>query len=156
MTRRTFLERITQLFSLGWAAMLSLPIFRFLSTSFEEKSESGWHPLLRVDANVPELDYVQVSLKRVQQEGWKRQIVEELVWVRKKKDDSFIVFNPHCTHLGCAFSWNSEMKQFLCPCHGGRFDAEGKRIAGPPPRPLDRYETRIEDNTLKIGKLLKA
>ncbi|MCI0412308.1 ubiquinol-cytochrome c reductase iron-sulfur subunit [bacterium] len=156
MNRRTFLERITQLFSLGWAAMLSLPVFRFLSISFEEESDLGWHPLIRVEANVPEHDFVQVSLKRVQQEGWKRQVVEELVWVRKKKDGSFVVFNPHCTHLGCAFSWNAEAKQFVCPCHGGRFDGEGKRIAGPPPRPLDRYETKIEDNTLKIGKLLKA
>ncbi|MCI0414954.1 ubiquinol-cytochrome c reductase iron-sulfur subunit [bacterium] len=156
MNRRTFLERITQLFSLGWFVMLSLPVFRFLSVSSEGKSESTWHALLQADANIPQEDYVQVSLKQVQQEGWKRQIVEELLWVRKKKNGSFMVFNPHCTHLGCAFSWNAEMKQFQCPCHGGRFDADGKRIAGPPPRPLDRYETKIEDNTLKIGKLLKA
>jgi Rieske Fe-S protein len=34
--------------------------------------------------------------------------------------------------------------RFRCPCHGGVFDAEGNVVEGPPPRPLDRVEVRVD------------
>jgi Rieske Fe-S protein len=40
-------------------------------------------------------------------------------------------------------------KRFICPCHLGTFTPDGKLISGPPPRNMDRLETRIEDGTLK-------
>jgi cytochrome b6-f complex iron-sulfur subunit len=49
-------------------------------------------------------------------------------------------FSRRCTDLGCLVSWNKEKEEFVCPCHQGRFDKDGKNIAGPPPRPLDRFE----------------
>lgn len=156
MNRRNFLAKLTHLFSLALGALITLPVFRFLLESLKEQSDSSWVSILSADANIATDEFVQISFKRLVQNGWTRQLVEELVWVRKKADGSFIVFNPHCTHLGCAFGWNSNSKEFQCPCHGGKFDRDGKRIAGPPPRPLDRYETKVENNVLKIGKLMKA
>ena len=41
---------------------------------------------------------------------------------------------------------------FGCPCHGGQYDTEGNRIAGPPVRALDRYSFSIRDGHLFIGK----
>ncbi len=49
-------------------------------------------------------------------------------------------FSRRCTDLGCLVSWNKEREQFLCPCHQGVYDKTGLNIAGPPPRPLDRFE----------------
>lgn len=49
-------------------------------------------------------------------------------------------FSRKCTDLGCLVSWDSSREQFICPCHNGVYDRNGKNIAGPPPRPLDRYE----------------
>ena len=40
---------------------------------------------------------------------------------------------------------------FGCPCHGGQYDTEGNRIAGPPVRALDRYSFSIRDSHLYIG-----
>jgi hypothetical protein len=37
---------------------------------------------------------------------------------------------------------------FGCPCHGGQYDTEGNRTAGPPVRALDRYDFEIENGRL--------
>jgi menaquinol-cytochrome c reductase iron-sulfur subunit len=55
-------------------------------------------------------------------------------------------------HLGCpvrAFGSSG----FGCPCHGGQYDSEGRRIAGPPVRPLNRYATTVEKGHLILGEL---
>ena len=41
---------------------------------------------------------------------------------------------------------------FGCPCHGGAYDIEGNRTAGPPVRALDRYEYSIVEGSLRLGK----
>jgi cytochrome b6-f complex iron-sulfur subunit len=57
-----------------------------------------------------------------------------------KTDEGVVAFSRRCTDLGCLVSWNKEREQFLCPCHQGIFDKTGLNIAGPPPRPLDRFQ----------------
>jgi glycine/D-amino acid oxidase-like deaminating enzyme/nitrite reductase/ring-hydroxylating ferredoxin subunit len=47
------------------------------------------------------------------------------------------VLSPVCTHAGCIVHWNEAEKTWDCPCHGGRYTAEGKCFYGPPPRDLD-------------------
>lgn len=39
-----------------------------------------------------------------------------------------------CTHLGCIVSATSD--GFACPCHGSKFDENGKVLGGPAPRAL--------------------
>jgi hypothetical protein len=41
---------------------------------------------------------------------------------------------------------------FGCPCHGGAYDTEGNRTAGPPVRSLDRFEFSIRNGNLFLGK----
>ena len=41
---------------------------------------------------------------------------------------------------------------FGCPCHGGQYDPEGNRVAGPPVRALDRYEYAIVNGRVILGK----
>jgi Rieske Fe-S protein len=57
-----------------------------------------------------------------------------------RTEEGVVAFSRKCTDLGCLVSWNREREQFVCPCHQGAFDKTGKNVAGPPPRPLDRYE----------------
>lgn len=60
-------------------------------------------------------------------------------------------FSAVCTHLGCVVQWQKEKEQFLCPCHAGMFDAEGKVIAGPPPRPLDKLPVAAREGKIVVG-----
>ena len=88
---------------------------------------------------------------------------------------SFTVLSNRCAHLGCPVQPNGplfnqqkvEQKTdtgdvtlipalpaggFGCPCHGGQYDQEGNRTAGPPVRALDRYEFYIRNGNLALGK----
>jgi len=60
-------------------------------------------------------------------------------------------FSKICTHLGCEVEWEAEKKVFFCPCHHGYFDASGKNIAGPPPRPLDKYKVTVKDGNIYVS-----
>lgn len=57
-----------------------------------------------------------------------------------------------CTHLGCIVRWRPAHRQFFCPCHGGRFDARGRVMGGPPPEPLPTLE--VEEGPEEIVVLL--
>jgi menaquinol-cytochrome c reductase iron-sulfur subunit len=155
MNRRKFLAAIVQTFSVGITALLSLPVVQFLKSAVAEEGRGTWINLLSMDSLQSSEDVRLISFSRVVRDGWLTKTVQDFVWVCKQTDEKVIVFDPHCTHLGCAVAWNSQAGDFECPCHGGRFDKNGNRTAGPPPRPLDRYETKIVGDTLKIGPLLK-
>jgi len=75
------------------------------------------------------------------------------VFLVSEGDGRFTVFDARCTHLGCPLSWSPTDRQFLCACHGGVYDARGRVVAGPPPRPLDRYEVKVQGGILYVGRL---
>lgn len=60
----------------------------------------------------------------------------------------FTALSAVCTHLGCIVRWQEDKGEFLCPCHAGRFDATGKVISGPPPKPLPQIA--IVETAMKV------
>ena len=50
-------------------------------------------------------------------------------WVNKSGDTSHV--HEICPHMGCPLTWNPEEETYECPCHGSRFDSEGRLLAGP-------------------------
>ncbi len=60
-------------------------------------------------------------------------------------------FSKICTHLGCEVEWHAIKKEFFCPCHKGYFDANGKNIKGPPPRPLDEFKVTVKDDNIFVA-----
>jgi menaquinol-cytochrome c reductase iron-sulfur subunit len=65
--------------------------------------------------------------------------------------NQFIALSSRCMHLGCPVRFTPAAGRFICPCHGGVYDFRGMVAGGPPVRPLDRFYTRIEGNTVQIG-----
>jgi quinol---cytochrome c reductase iron-sulfur subunit, bacillus type len=88
---------------------------------------------------------------------------------------SFTIVSNRCVHLGCPVQPNgpvfdnqekvdrgkngeevrripSQPAGFGCPCHGGQYDTEGNRTAGPPVRALDRFDFTIENGRIVLGK----
>jgi cytochrome b6-f complex iron-sulfur subunit len=56
-----------------------------------------------------------------------------------------------CTHMGCTVRWDESQRLYLCPCHEGRFDAEGKVISGPPPSSLPSVPVSVSDSVVTVG-----
>ena len=76
---------------------------------------------------------------------------EEGIYLINQGAEGFIALDFHCTHLQCAVTWVQASKQFICPCHGGLFDIQGKVIGGPPPKALMRRIVKIEGGNVMIG-----
>jgi Rieske Fe-S protein len=67
------------------------------------------------------------------------------------RDSQYIAISSRCAHLGCPVRWVDAAERFICPCHGGVYDLLGKRVGGPPVRPLDRFYTRVSGEDVQIG-----
>jgi len=101
-----------------------------------------------------------------------------LVKVGTEQVPSFTIISNRCAHLGCPVQANGPTGQILgkptlnvhgangpvtfipvvpagfgCPCHGGQYDTEGNRTAGPPVRALDRYNFAIKHGRLVLLNL---
>jgi Rieske Fe-S protein len=68
-----------------------------------------------------------------------------------EKTSDYVAISTRCAHLGCPVNFVSAAKSFVCPCHGGVYDFEGKVIGGPPVRPLDRFQTRVVKGQVQLG-----
>lgn len=90
---------------------------------------------------------VEFVLRR--RDGWVTEGGRRTAWVVRRAE-GIVAFDPRCTHLGCAYHWHAQNNEFLCPCHNGLYDIEGRVTGGPPPRPLDTYPTAIEDGVLYV------
>lgn len=62
----------------------------------------------------------------------------------------FAAFSLVCSHLGCLVKWEGDKNEFVCPCHGAKFDAEGKVLSGPPPKGLERLNVEEKEEEVWV------
>ena len=151
-SRRTFyLEVIYGLWAI-MAAALAIPAGIYLLFPPKAKKAGEWvdvGDLGQFQQQTPE----EVIFRRTRVDGWKVTSEKTSAWVVKKNDTQYTAFAPQCTHLGCAYHWDPPTNNFVCPCHTSAFSIDGKVLAGPAPRPLDRYAVKVDGNKLQIGPL---
>ena len=148
VSRRRLLTWLNLAFGALAAAVVSVPIVAYLLSPLLEMRQT-WVRLgpvnqFRIGAT-QEVAYDDPSPL-----PWAGQTARTAVWVRRTSETEFTVFAVNCTHLGCPVNWLPEADLFMCPCHGGVYYADGTVAGGPPPRPLFRYATRIQDGNLEI------
>jgi menaquinol-cytochrome c reductase iron-sulfur subunit len=102
-----------------------------------------------------------VTFERTRTDGWKISNQKDTAWVLRTAGGTLVAFSPLCTHLGCAYQWQSKAGQskdgaFVCPCHGSTFSRTGDVITGPANRPLDRYAVKRKGTRLWLGPILPA
>lgn len=91
------------------------------------------------------------NLKELQEETPKLvEYGEDKVFLVKMKGGEVLALNAACTHLGCLVVWNEKEKKYKCPCHAGVFAIDGKRLSGPPPRDLDKFNVKLVGGSILI------
>jgi len=171
-TRSRFLEASTLGVGAAIGAIVTLPVLGFMvlpSFTNLEEDEVDLGPL----ENFPEDEYVIATYVSNPKAG---EVSKRTAFVRNNgtTDDglpSFTILYSRCVHLGCPVQPNGPIDEeartevdgvelrpvlaqsFGCPCHGGLYDSEGNRQAGPPVRSMDRYTFSIRNGRLVLGEL---
>lgn len=148
MNRRKFLSRISALVSGFIAAILGIPLAVYsFGPLFHRKPAGQWKAIANLDEweGIQEIEYL-VSRR----EAWYAEVQPRTVFAVPKGENEIVALSSVCTHLGCLVHWDEKKEQFLCPCHGGVYDPEGRVVAGPPPRPLTRLATKVEGGKLYV------
>jgi Rieske Fe-S protein len=170
--RSKFLEASLIGLSAALGGVLTLPVLGFMvlpSFTNVEEDEVDLGPL----DNFPEKSFVIATYLANPQQG---EVSRRTAFVRNNGpadngEPSFTILYSRCVHLGCPVQPNGPIddasrtevggvtllpvlaQSFGCPCHGGLYDAEGNRQAGPPVRSMDRYTFSIRDGRLVLGEL---
>jgi Rieske Fe-S protein len=171
-SRSGFLEFSLIALSGVLGAALTLPVLGFMvlpSFTDVEEDEVDLGPI----ENFPEGQYVIATYLALPEQG---EVTRRTAFVRNNGqtdagDQSFTILYSRCVHLGCPVQPNGPIDEagmrevngvqlrpvlaqsFGCPCHGGLYDAEGNRQAGPPVRSMDRYSFSIRNGNLILGEL---
>jgi len=150
VSRRNFLSIATWSIAGFIGAAMAIPAIAYIiGPALRREDSQNWIQLgsaSKVELNTPTLFKTTV----VRQTGWIANEEELSFYVLTENGRDYIAMSNICTHLGCRVRWISEEEQFFCPCHNAIFDKEGEVVAGPPPRPLDRYEVKVEDDQLYV------
>lgn len=150
LNRRNFLAIGTWAIGGFIGLAMTIPAIAYLiGPALKRDEEQDWIRLgstSKVELGTPTLFKVKVQ----RQTGWIENEEEISVYVLTDNGRDYIGMSNICTHLGCRVRWITDQEQFFCPCHNAVFGKQGEVITGPPPRPLDRYEIKVEDNQLFI------
>jgi menaquinol-cytochrome c reductase iron-sulfur subunit len=137
------------------AAALAVPAAIYLLFPPKLRKAPEWAEagdISQLELRVP----VEMVFRQNRVDGWKILSEKTSAWVVKLSSSEIVAYGPQCTHLGCAYHWDERHNDFLCPCHTSVFNIHGAVVSGPAPRPLDRYETKVEHGKLLLGPLHEA
>lgn len=150
ISRRDFVKVASAVIGGLIAAGVTLPVIGFLlSPALRSQEEDAWvrlGPLEEIPVGVP----TSFRFNRSTVNGWEKTVTSHGVFAIRKDADQLMVLSNICTHLGCLVSWHPDLQEYVSPCHNGHFDKVGNVTFGPPPRPLDEFQTRIEAGILYI------
>ncbi|MBM2810568.1 MAG: menaquinol-cytochrome c reductase iron-sulfur subunit [Chloroflexi bacterium] len=150
ITRRALLSRVAVALGAFLSAALGIPVIGAAISPAGRREEAPWitlGPLSGFAIGEPRM--VQFGISRP--DGYLTTNSPRSVWVYRPDANNLLVYNARCTHLGCLVNYRSESASFLSPCHGGVFAAsDGHVVDGPPPRPLDRLDHRMDGEVLQV------
>lgn len=148
--RRDFVKIVTAGVGVLIGATIGLPVIGYLlSPALRKQDAEAWIPLApleQIPIGVPTF----LSFTRQEVNGWEKKAASYGVFAIRQDAANIIALSNICTHLACHVSWHPDIREYVSPCHNGHFDITGKVTAGPPPRPLDEFKTKVEDGKLFV------
>ncbi len=129
--------------------LVAVPVVGFLLEPLFRRAPDAWRDVGAADSFTTG-NTVEVSFLDPSPLAWAGVTARTAAWLRRQRDGSFVAFAINCSHLGCPVRWVQSAELFMCPCHGGVYDADGNVTAGPPPRALTRYPVRVRGGRVEI------
>jgi menaquinol-cytochrome c reductase iron-sulfur subunit len=149
--RRSFLGALVALGSVFMGALLSVPLIRFAIFPLIRRTTDLKNSPVGSMSEFSSLTEPAMRTIQIEQiDGWRKTVSEKIVYITKDQRNQLSVLTSICPHLGCTVPWNKEKNQFICPCHGGTFSADGSRVSGPSQRGMDTLETSVQDGQLLV------
>ena len=145
--RRAFIK--TTVLLSGTAILSGIPLISYFIAPALKKATGKWVDFGAAEDLTPG-GIEMLTYEFMVKDGWLVLPQRGFVWAKRNQDHNIKVFSSTCTHLACNVIWQEETNQFICPCHSGRFDANGKPLAGPPTKPLSILESKIEEENLLV------
>lgn len=151
INRRSFFGVLLGIGTAGMGALLAVPVLRYaLYPLYAKSGQSGWSEAGAANEFSNLAPPVRKTIDFSQRDGWREVVSSQSVYVTRGRDGQLKVLSAICPHLGCSVSWQNTQEEFICPCHGGRFAADGARISGPPPRGMDALPHKLENGKLMV------
>ncbi len=157
VTRRRFMTGTAHTAGAIAAGSFALPALGFALGPIFKSTPHNWETVGTI-TSFPDDNYVPVVMTITAGIG---EAGKTTVYMRKRNSsididkadqyNQFIAISTRCAHLGCPVRWVDAAERFICPCHGGVYDLLGRRVGGPPVRPLDRFYTRVEGEQVQVG-----
>jgi Rieske Fe-S protein len=157
VTRRRFMTGTVNVAGAVAASAFLLPALGFALGPVFEKRDEPWQAVGTPD-EFPETTYVPKVITIVAGIG---QAGKSTAYIRKRNPqidtdkpdqyNQYVAISTRCMHLGCPVRFVAAAERFICPCHGGVYNFEGKVDGGPPVRPLDRFYTRVRNGQVELG-----
>jgi succinate dehydrogenase / fumarate reductase, iron-sulfur subunit len=147
--RATFLRQ-AGVALLGTAAAVTLGGIAVVTTvgPAAGSAKERWIPVAKLN-DLPAGKVSTILMNYDVKSGMYSQVVSTPVMI-SRLTDQIVCYKTACPHLGCTVHWDGRSDQFRCACHGGTFDRAGGVVAGPPPRPLDQYQHKIDGDQLLV------
>ena len=155
-TRRGFYSVVINGLNGIIGAALGLVAVPYLLFPKRHRTSTGWTEATDIAKLPASGSPAEVIFERVRKDSWRVSTEKASAWILKKSDSEVVAYVPLCTHLGCAYKWDESNKNFICPCHTSAFSMDGKVLSGPAPRPLDRYDVRVDNGKILLGEIRKA
>lgn len=157
LTRRRFMAGSAHAAGAIAVAASALPALGFALGPVFDRTSAPWQrigPLSRFN----DTDYVPVVItigtgigEAGRSLAYVRRQNESIDGAVKDRYDHVVAISSRCVHVGCPVRFVPAARSFVCPCHGGAYNLRGIEIAGPPPRPLDRFYTLVQDGHVLLG-----
>jgi menaquinol-cytochrome c reductase iron-sulfur subunit len=149
VSRRNFFTKLCIALSGVCGLILGVPLVGFIVAPLFRKVPDQWITLGKTgDFQVGKT--VNVGFTDASPLAWAGITAKNAAWLRRASQTEFIAFSVNCTHLGCPVRWLPEAELFMCPCHGGVYYKDGTVAAGPPPKPLIRYQVRVVNDEVQL------
>lgn len=145
INRRVFLKKVIKSFFLVISLILPFIWLTILKPKNPKRRDFKFF-------EIPKDKYPKEGLKKVDIKIDEKKYFK--IFLVNRNDNSLIALSPVCTHLGCFVNFDRYNNEFICPCHGGRYDIEGRVITGPPKENLQRLPVKIENDKIYVGLII--